>query len=82
MADVVRATASHNSTSAAVDRREWKRGQRRVLVQCEKCHCNGSGTVNHRGRVVSVNLRAEYRQGWLHMNCGGLLVAFDIEAGE
>ena len=78
----MRATDSPNRTSAAVDRREWKRGQRQVLVQCKKCQASASGTVNHRGRLVSVNLRAEKFGGWFHIGCGGALVPFDIEVGE
>lgn len=76
--------ADDNPTSAAVDRREWKRGRRAVLAQCDRCLCNGTASVNARGRIVSLNLAAAPHPArrWVHLNCGGTFLAYDIEVGE
>jgi hypothetical protein len=72
-----------NRISAAVGRREWKAARRSVLAQCERCGVNSTASVNGRGRVASHTVRANRsRDGWRHENCGGVLVAFDIEVGR
>lgn len=73
--------ASPNRYQSAEERRREKAARRRVLVQCEKCKCNGSGQATSTGRIVSVNLAAEFYRGWNHRNCGGRFIAFDIEVG-
>lgn len=68
-----------NRIRPAEQRREMKRGRRAVLVQCDRCLCNGTARVSA-GRVVSVNLAATFERGRpTHRDCGGSLIAFDIE---
>jgi hypothetical protein len=73
---------THNQTTAG--RRGEKAARRAVLVQCDRCKVNGTGTSNARGRLASVNLRAEMVAPghWRHRDCGGGLVAFDIGGGS
>ena len=71
--------APSTRTPLPMGRREGK-AARTVLVQCERCGCNGSGHTNARGRVVAVNIAAASARGtWRHIGCGGDLAAFDIE---
>jgi hypothetical protein len=75
--------ANNNRSSAAVDRRAWKAARRGLLVQCSRCHCIGTGRVNARQKLTSVNLAAEHtRNGWLHAACGGQFIAYDIETAD
>lgn len=54
-----------------------------MLVQCERCGCNGSGRVNARERLIAVNVAAMVTRGrWVHKNCDGLLVAYDIDVSD
>lgn len=72
-------TPTPKSTSAAVGRREWKRGRRDALVQCDRCGATATGRVNARSRLASVNLSARYVAPgrFVHADCGGRLVAYD-----
>lgn len=58
-----------------------RRGKRAVLAQCDRCGCNGTARVNGNGRIVSINLAADSHPAgrWLHRDCGGTFLAYDIE---
>ena len=56
---------------------------RLLLVQCNRCGCNGSGKVNRTHRLISTNIAStRNRYGLFTHTCGGTLVAYDIEVGE
>ena len=75
--------ADHNPTTPAGGRREVKAAiraaRRSVLVQCSRCGATGSGTTNYRNRVVSTSLAGTSKR---HADCGGEILAFDIEVGR
>jgi hypothetical protein len=58
--------------------------RRGLLVQCDRCSAKGTGRLNDRQRITSVNLSAVYSGPgrWTHRDCGGSFVAFDITAGS
>jgi hypothetical protein len=50
-----------------------------VLVQCDACFASGTGQLS-RGQLASTNLPSiTLRSAIEHRDCGGTLVAYDIE---
>lgn len=75
--------APTTQTPLPMGRRENKAARRLVLVQCVICKASASASVNGRGRVVSVNLAADFHRGHVrHRGCGGDLRAFDIAEAD
>lgn len=73
---VAPSTRSATSTPLPMGRRT----ERAVLAQCDHCGANGTAHLSPRGRVASINLRADVHRGHLtHRGCGGHFIAFDIE---
>ncbi len=64
---------------SASERAARKGTRRAVLVQCDKCKVKGTGRAVSR-RLVSCDLPTTFgHRQMLHTDCGGHLMAYDIE---